>query len=309
MELMLLPSMLAALSALMMVVGLAQVRQGAAMRERMSLYLAGDSFDPVSLRDMERTRPFSERVLLPMVRAVARVFAWFWPENRLKAIQLRLLIAGNPGGMSATDFLGLRGLGMITLVGLAVIYGFLTNYPVSFFSLLLLGVLGFCGLYLPDVWLSRRITQRRQQILNSLPDALDMLTITIEAGLSFESGLQEIMQKWDNELSREFTRVLRDIGMGQSRRRALLGLSERADVPDVTSFVAALNQADELGVSIGRVLKTQSEDMRLRRRQRAYEKANQAPVKIMFPLVFLIFPAIFAVLLGPAVPQLLALGG
>jgi tight adherence protein C len=309
MELLFLPSVLAALSALLMVVGMAQVRQGAMMRERMSLYLAGDSFDSVNLREIERSRPFSERVLLPMVRAVAQVFAWFWPENRLKAIQQRLLLAGSPGGMSATDFLGLRGLAMITLVGVALLYGVLTSYPVSFFSLLLLGVLGFCGLYLPDVWLSRRITRRQQQILKALPDALDMLTITIEAGLSFESGLQEIMQKWDNELSREFTRVLRDIGMGQSRRRALLGLSERTAVPDVTSFVASLNQADELGVSIGRVLKTQSEDMRVRRRQRAYEKANQAPVKIMFPLVFLIFPAIFAVLLGPAVPQLLALGG
>jgi tight adherence protein C len=308
MELLLLPSVLAALSALLMVMGLAQVRQGAVMQERMSLYLSGDTYDPLSLREIERARPFSERVLLPMVRAVARVFAWFWPENRLKAIQQRLLIAGSPGGMNATDFLGLRGLCMVVLVGIALLYGILTGYPVSFFSLLLLGVLGFCGLYLPDVWLSRRITQRRQQILNALPDALDMLTITIEAGLSFESGLQEIMQKWDNDLSREFTRVLRDIGMGQSRRRALLGLSERTEVPDVTSFVAALNQADELGVSIGRVLKTQSEDMRVRRRQRAYEKANQAPVKIMFPLVFLIFPAIFAVLLGPAIPQLLAFG-
>jgi tight adherence protein C len=309
MELLLFPSLLAALSALLMVVGVAQMRQGAAMQERMNLYLAGDSFDPVSLQEIERARPFAERVLLPMVRALAQVFAWFWPENRLKAIQQRLTLAGNPGGMGATEFLGLRGFCMIALVGLALLYGVLTSYPVSFFSILLLGVLAVCGLFLPDVWLSRKITQRQQQIVNSLPDALDMLTITIEAGLSFESGLQEIMQKWDNELSREFARVLRDIGMGQSRRRALLALVERTDVSDVTSFVAALNQADELGVSIGRVLKIQSEDMRLRRRQRAHEKANQAPVKIMFPLVFLIFPAIFAVLLGPAVPQLLAFGG
>jgi tight adherence protein C len=309
MELLLFPSLLAALSALMIVVGVAQMRKGAVMQERMNLYLAGDSFDPVSLQEIERAKPFAERVLLPMVRAVAQVFAWFWPENRLKAIQQRLVLAGNPGGMGATEFLGLRGFCMIALVGIALLYGVLTSYPVSFFSMLMLGVLAVCGLFLPDVWLSRKITERQQQIVNSLPDALDMLTITIEAGLSFESGLQEIMQKWDNELSREFARVLRDIGMGQSRRRALLALVERTDVSDVTSFVAALNQADELGVSIGRVLKTQSEDMRLRRRQRAHEKANQAPVKIMFPLVFLIFPAIFAVLLGPAVPQLLAIGG
>jgi tight adherence protein C len=172
----------------------------------------------------------------------------------------------------------------------------------------MLGVVAFCGFSLPKFWITRRITQRQRDITNALPDTLDMLTITIEAGLSFESSLQEIIARWDNDLSREFARVLRDIGMGQSRRASLNGLGERTGVPDILSFVTALNQADELGVSIGRVLKAQSEDMRVRRRQRAHEKANQAPVKIMFPLVFLIFPAIFAVLLGPAVPRLLSSG-
>jgi tight adherence protein C len=173
---------------------------------------------------------------------------------------------------------------------------------------MMLGVVAFCGFSLPKFWIARRITSRQREITNSMPDALDMLTITIEAGLSFESSLQEIMTRWDNDLSREFARVLRDIGMGQSRRAALNGLGERTGVPDILSFVTALNQADELGVSIGRVLKQQSEDMRVRRRQRAHERANQAPVKIMFPLVFLIFPAIFAVLLGPAVPAMMSSG-
>jgi tight adherence protein C len=296
-------------SVLFLIFGIIQLRQPSALQDRINQHLAGDTFEPVSATEIERSRPFSERVLVPMFRAVARVFAWMWPQNRVKAIEHRLMLAGRPGKMRAVEFLGMRLLVGAAVLGLGLFYGFVTNYPVSFFSMVMLATATFCGFYLPDFWLSSRIRQRQLVITNALPDALDMLTIGIEAGLSFESGLQEIIQKWDNELSREFARVLRDIGMGQGRRQALNGLADRTGVVDVMSFVAALNQADELGVSIGRVLKAQAEEMRVRRRQRAHEKANQAPVKIMFPLVFLIFPAIFAVLLGPAVPQLLNLGG
>src|SRR5262249_57299131 len=125
------------------------------------------------------------------------------------------------------------GLSMMTVLGVALLFGFLTRYPLTFFSAMLLGILGVCGFFLPDVWLSRRIKQRQQGLIHALPDALDMLTIAIEAGLSFENALQEIAAKWDDELSREFTRVLRDIGMGQSRRQALIGLSERTAVQGI----------------------------------------------------------------------------
>ncbi|NTV65711.1 MAG: type II secretion system F family protein [Oscillochloris sp.] len=245
---------------------------------------------------------------MPMLRRLARLFSWMWPETRLRASQQLLLMAGSPGRIGTVEFLGMRLLCGVGLLGLGIFYCFLAKFPFTFVNIMMLGLVAFCGFWLPKFWITRRITQRQREITNSLPDALDMLTITIEAGLSFESSLQEIMARWDNDLSREFARVLRDIGMGQSRRAALNGLGERTGVPDILSFVTALNQADELGVSIGRVLKTQSEDMRMRRRQRAHEKANQAPVKIMFPLVFLIFPALFAVLLGPAIPQLLSSG-
>jgi tight adherence protein C len=176
---------------------------------------------------------------------------------------------------------------------------------VTYTIVLLLVLMAVSSFHIPDFWLTQRITKRKQEIANALPDALDMLTITVEAGLSFESGLQEIINKWSNELVREFARVLRDIGMGQSRRQALQGLSERTGVPTVASFVAALNQAEELGVGIGRILKVQADEMRIRRRQMAQERANQAPIKMMIPLVFLVFPSIFAVLLGPAIPQLI----
>jgi len=305
MTLTILTSAFAALSIILVVIGIGVMRSDKTVSERLNLYLAGESTEPVSLQELELSKPFSERVILPMVKQAARIFSWMWPQNRINVLRTRLAMAGNPSGITAGDFVGVKGLSMVLVIGVSVLFGFLTHYPLNYFSMLLLTLLGFCGFFLPDVWLSRRIKQRQQGLINALPDALDMLTIAIEAGLSFENALQEIAGKWDNELSREFTRVLRDIGMGQSRRQALLGLSERTGVQDIVSFVASLNQAEELGVSIGRVLSVQAEELRVRRRQRAQERANQAPIKMMFPLVFLIFPAIFAVLLGPAVPQLL----
>jgi tight adherence protein C len=308
MDLLIIACVIASMSIFLIIAGAAQVQAGGGLEERLSLSLgAGEA--PVRLRaERELRRPFSQRVLLPLLKQVGRLTGWLWPANWLKTVQARLLLAGSPGGIGALDFLGLRALVGTLLLGAGMLYAYALSAPLNTTSLLVLGALFGCGLFLPDVWLSRRITQRQTLILNALPDALDMLTITSEAGLSFEGGLQEMVQKWNNELSQEFGRLLRDIGMGQSRREALLGLSERTGVPDVQSFVAALNQAEELGVSMGRVLRAQSDDLRVRRRQRAYEKANQVPVKIMFPLVFLIFPAIFAVLLGPAIPQLMNLG-
>jgi len=305
MTLTILTSAFAALSIILVVIGIGIMRSDKTVSERLNLYLAGESTEPVSLQELELSKPFSERVILPMVKQAARIFSWMWPQNRINVLRTRLAMAGNPSGITAGDFVGVKGLSMVLVIGVSVLFGFLTHYPLNYFSMLLLTLLGFCGFFLPDVWLSRRIKQRQQGLINALPDALDMLTIAIEAGLSFENALQEIAGKWDNELSREFTRVLRDIGMGQSRRQALLGLSERIGVQDIASFVASLNQAEEVGVSIGRVLSVQAEELRVRRRQRAQDGANQAPIKMMFPLVFLIFPAIFAVLLGPAVPQLL----
>ena len=300
-----LTSAFATLSILLVVIGVGLLRSDKTVSERLNLYLAGESTEPVTLAELELSKPFSERVILPMIKGAARIFSWMWPQNRINVLRTRLAMAGNPSGITAGDFVGVKGIALVLVLGVAVLFGFLTQYPLNYFSLLMLMILGVCGFFLPDVWLSRRIKQRQQGLLNALPDALDMLTIAIEAGLSFENALQEIAVKWDNELSREFTRVLRDIGMGQSRRQSLIGLSDRTGVQDIVSFVASLNQAEELGVSIGRVLSVQAEELRVRRRQRAQERANQAPIKIMFPLVFLIFPSIFAVLLGPAVPQLL----
>ena len=141
----------------------------------------------------------------------------------------------------------------------------------------------------------------KDEIVKTLPDALDLLTISVEAGLPFDGAMQRVAEKWDNELSKGFQRMLTEMRVGKSRRDALRDMSDRMDVPDVTSFVAALVQADTLGISIAKVLRIQSEQMRIKRRQRAEEKAQQAPIKMLIPMTFLIFPTILIVILGPAV--------
>jgi len=156
------------------------------------------------------------------------------------------------------------------------------------------------GFYFPILSLNSRIRKRQESILKALPDALDLLVICVEAGLGFDMAMGRVYEKWDNELAIEFGRVLREIQLGKLRREALKDMANRMDVPDVNSFTAAIIQADQLGVSMAQILRVQADQMRTKRRQRAQEKAQQAPVKMMIPMVLLIFPSIWIVLLGPA---------
>ncbi len=300
-------SIMSALSVVCIFGGFVFARRDRKLSDRLEVYLAtGDAQHAVTLQQIELSKPFSQRVLIPVAERVAGLFLWLLPQNRMNALRHRLIMAGSPAGMHANEFVGVKGLIMVWVVGLALLGAYLTRYPATLMNGLMLGLVAFCSFSLPDFWLSRRISQRQLAITNSLPDALDLLVIANEAGLSFESSIQEITSKWNNELAVEFSHVLSDMRMGLARRDALNDLADRTGVLDVTSFVSAVNQAESMGVSIGRVLTVQAEELRVKRRQRAQERANQAPVKMMFPLVFLIFPSIFAVLLGPAVPQLLS---
>jgi tight adherence protein C len=299
-------SIMSALSVVCIFGGFVFARRDRKLSDRLEVYLAtGDAQHAVTLQQIELSKPFSQRVLIPVAERVAGLFLWLLPQNRMNALRHRLIMAGSPAGMHANEFVGVKGLIMVLVVGLALLGAYLTRYPATLMNGLMLGLVAFCSFSLPDFWLSRRISQRQLAITNSLPDALDLLVIANEAGLSFESSIQEITSKWNNELAVEFSHVLSDMRMGLARRDALNDLADRTGVLDVTSFVSAVNQAESMGVSIGRVLTVQAEELRVKRRQRAQERANQAPVKMMFPLVFLIFPSLFAVLLGPAVPQLL----
>jgi tight adherence protein C len=310
----LLPLLIAALvgiGALALVAALGAMRAARpTLGTRLSDYLATGQGAPMTSRELELSEPFFQRVIAPILSRTSRVISGFFPRTRMQELNKRLIMAGRPGGLSATDFLGVKVWAMLLVGGGVGAFGYLVGYPRTTQSLVMWLGLTATSFALPDFWLGRRVRARQEEIALALPDTLDMLVIGVEAGLNFENALLEIINKWNHALSQELQQVQRDIGIGLQRRHALAEMAERTGVPDLSAFVAALNQAEELGVSISRVLLVQAEEMRIKRRQRAQEKANQAPIKMLFPMVFLIFPALFAVLLGPGIPSLLkAIGG
>lgn len=258
---------------------------------------------PVGLRELEMTRSSNDRILKPLLRSFHGLGRMLTPSKNLAQLQQELMRAGLLDKMSVTDFMGLRVLAGVGAAMLAYFYCVAT-YPLS--STLLFTGAGFgVGLYLPNMWLKMKVSARQTIITRLLPDSLDMMSICVDAGLGFEAAIQKVGFQWETELAHEFRQVIRELRVGVSRTDALHNLVERTGVPDVASFVAVLVQADRLGIAIRDVLHTQAEQMRLRRRQRAEESAAKAPLKMMFPMVFFIFPAMFAVILGPAVPRLM----
>ena len=283
------------LAVMLIVMGIASPRPADQVEARLLEY----GGRPVSLEELELAQPFSDRVIVPLVQASAQFVARFTPQRSLEATAHKLELAGNPNNWTATEFLGIRGLAGLVLGALTFSLMLLTEANVGQ-RLLFTLVMGVLGFFLPVLWLGSRIRARQDEIVKTLPDVLDLLCISVEAGLPFDGAMQRVAEKWDNELSRGFARLLNEMRVGKSRKDALRDLADRMDVPDVTSFVAALIQADQLGISIAKVLRIQSEQMRIKRRQRAEEKAQKAPVKMLFPMTFLIFPTILIVILGPA---------
>ena len=291
----LLLAIFAFLAILLVVAGIASPRPADEVEARLVEY----GGRPMSLEEIELSRPFGDRVLVPMIQASARFVSRFTPQHTLEVTRHRLDLAGNPNNWSAAEFLGIRGLAGLVMAALALAVTLLVD--ANFGQQLLFTVgLGLLGFFLPVLWLGSRIRRRQHEIIKTLPDALDLLTISVEAGLSFDGAMQRVADKWHNELGRAFQRMLNEMRIGKTRREALRDMAARIEVPDVTSFVAALIQADQLGISIAKVLRIQAEQMRIKRRQRAEEKAQQAPVKMLFPMTFLIFPTILIVILGPA---------
>ncbi len=259
---------------------------------------------PRRVEELELQAPFSQRVLAPLFQRVIRAAARLAPHRNVERLRHDLTVAGNPYGLTVTDFLGIRFLAGVLGAGLGLL---LMAVSGSTRAALFPVLLGFMGFYLPNFWLKMRMSARQNEIVRALPDALDMLTIAVDAGLGFDAALLKIGEKWDHALAQEFNRVVTEIRLGKTRREALRDMADRLDVPDLSNFVAVLIQAEQLGLGIAKVLHTQSEQLRIRRRQRAEEQARKAPIKMLFPLVFLIFPAMFAVILGPAVPLFLEL--
>ncbi len=263
-----------------------------------------------SLEEIELSQSLMERVIYPAARRFAEFAQRFTPQNAIVQARTRLEMAGAPRWVEPTLFLTSRFVFGIAL-GLALIFVFSLSSGSSIFSvntLLMIAVSVLVGFFLPTLLLESRIKRRQRVVLNAMPDALDLLTICVEAGLGFDAAMKKVIEKWDNDLSIAFTRVLQEIQLGKLRREALRDMSTRLGVPEMDSFVAAVIQSEQLGVSMARVLRVQADSMRIKRRQRAEENAQKAPVKMVVPMVFLIFPTIVIVLLGPALLQIIRSG-
>ena len=222
------------------------------------------------------------------------------PDGIAASLQRRLDVAGNPRGWTADRILAVKGLGLIVLALTGALYG-LNNAGVFIVGTALGGAIGF---FLPDLLLYNAGQKRQQRIPIALPDALDMLTICVEAGLGFDAALAQVARHTKGPVAAEFARALQEMQIGKSRSEALRGMSERTTVPELRAFVSALIQSGELGIPIARVLREQSKEMRLRRRQRAEEKAQKIPVKITIPLILCLFPALLVIIMGPAVIEI-----
>jgi len=222
------------------------------------------------------------------------------PAGVATVLQRRLDIAGNPRGWTSDRMLAVKGLGLVALSLLGALYG-LRNPELLVLGVGLGAVIGF---FLPDLLLYNSGQRRQQQIPVILPDSLDMLTICVEAGLGFDAALAQVARNTKGPVAAEFARVLQEMQIGKSRTEALRAMADRTTVPELQAFVSALVQSSEMGIPIAHVLREQAKEMRIRRRQRAEELAQKVPVKITFPLIFCLFPALMVVILGPGVLEI-----
>jgi len=266
--------------------------------------------DVVTLEELELSQPFTQRVLIPILKSVGEFSSRFTPQKVLEQTNLKMELAGNPIRVDASTFLASR------FVVAGVFGGFLTlifvvspqswKLGTTILVILLFTVLGFS---FPQLWLQSKINSRQKEIRNAMPDALDLLTICVEAGLGFDAAMAKVSEKWENQLSVGFARAIREVQLGKTRREALRVMAERMGIPEMTSFVAAVIQSEMLGVSMAKVLRIQSDQMRLKRRQRAEEAAHQAPIKMLIPMALLIFPSIMIILMVPAIFQIIGVFG
>jgi tight adherence protein C len=259
---------------------------------------------PASLEELEMSLSFRDRVLVPVFKMLATTVTRFTPEQQIESTRKQLELAGKAHTTDPRTFFGTRIMLTVLMGGLGFFLFFIVTKQTALNAILLTALFTALGYFLPALQLKGQIKRRQDSILRALPDALDLLTICVEAGLGFDAAMGKVYEKWDNELATAFGRVLQEIQLGKLRRDALRSMAQNMEVADVTSFTAAIIQADQLGVSIAKILRIQSDQMRVKRRQRAQEKAQQAPVKMLIPMVFLIFPSIWIVLLGPAIIQL-----
>ena len=255
---------------------------------------------PATLTEVEMSLPLFDRVIRPTLDKVGGFLNRNARQGNTDALQEKLNLAGRPMGLSASGFLALRMLSMVLFTGVGFALALLGALTMPMFLLVPVGglVLGYLG---PQMVVARRIKKRQKGILLALPSALDLLTISVEAGLSFDAALTRVTDKYNNEFSRELTIMLNEVRLGRPRLEALDDVGRRCKVEELSNFIQAIIQSEQLGVGVANVLRIQSEEIRRKRRQRAEEQGQKAPLKMLFPMVGCIFPCLFIVLLGPAV--------
>jgi tight adherence protein C len=260
--------------------------------------LTGASGGPGAASAPEPQLSVGERVFTPLMRAPVEQLQRALPAKLLSGLQDKLVLAGEP--MTLQGFLIFQIISasaFILLPALVVLSGAVKAGPLVFLFMLMLGAV---GIVLPHMWLRQRVSARQNLIIKTLPDSFDLITTCVEAGLGLDAALARVSEKVEGPFGLELRRALRDISLGKMRRDALRELGHRTGVPDLITFVNAVIQAEQMGSSLGAVLRVQAEQLRVRRRQRAEEQAYKAPVKMIFPLVLCIFPTLFIVILGPA---------
>jgi tight adherence protein C len=295
----LLIAVLAAGAVLLITYGVAARPSEDAVQARLSQLVT----QPRTVEELELQQPFFERIIRPTIQRLAK--AGRRQEGGLVArIDAKLERAGYPGGLRGADWVGVK---LMALIGFAVLFFLLALLLTGALPLgLLFAVAGAgVGYIAPEFWLGRKMRARSYAMILQLPDALDLLTISVEAGLGFDAALSKVVEKMEGPLIDEYRQALAEVRMGRSRRDALRDVATRADAQPVSNFIGAIVQAEQLGVPIAKVLAIQSNQLRIERRQRAEEAAAKAPVKMLFPMVGCIFPTIFIVILGPAIVKVM----
>jgi len=283
----------------LVVIGMRDAGHNDPLQQRLAEFAARGQ--QASLEEIELSQPFTERVIFPIARRLGEMVSKFTPQNALQSTGRKLELAGNPRGLEPGMFWALRIIASVVITGFMIFIFAVGSikWPTSQKILVTAGFVGL-GFYVPEMLITSKIQRRQMAIRKAMPDALDLLTICVEAGLGFDGAMQKVSDKWDNELSQAFTRVIREVQLGKLRREALRDMADRIGIPEMTSFVAAIIQSEQLGVSMAKVLRIQSDQMRIKRRQLAEEAAHKAPIKMLIPMALLIFPSICIVLMTPS---------
>ena len=274
---------------------------GTLVEERLQTY---EGKRPLTLEEVELEVPFVERFLRPAVTRLGTMLSRSNPGKARQDLARRLDLAGNPANLTPEDFGAVRIVAAAVMAAVGLGIGFLLASPVLLAVSLAVGAI--LGYYLPVMWLKQKVDSRKADIQKGLPDAMDLMVIAVDAGLGFDAALMRVTEKYKNALSIEFAKMLREVSLGRPRGEAMDEMGRSSGVDDLHNFIQAVIQSEQFGTGIGKILRLQADEMRRKRRQRAQEKAAQATLKMLLPMVGCIFPTLWIVLLGPAILIIMA---